>query len=165
MSVLTNNRRNSLGFTLLEMLIAMTILAIVVMASIPSNKSKYVRPQVEESIRIGETYQQLVLEYYRQFNEFPMDNEAANLPPEHMISGNYLVSLRLADGALHLTFGNKAHEDISGQELSLRPIYVPGQHNTPISWICGNDYVPSGMLAAGVNLTSVDAQNLPPRCR
>ncbi|HMB73054.1 MAG TPA: pilin, partial [Gammaproteobacteria bacterium] len=69
------------------------------------------------------------------------------------------------DGAMHVTFGNKAHTRISGSVLSIRPLYVTENPTSPISWNCGLSPPPNGMSAQGDDETDVVLQFLPAACR
>ena len=120
---------------------------------------------MSESLNLVSGYQLQIEQYYMLNNEFPADNEAAGIPPSQAILGNYLEAAELVDGALHLQLGNKIRPELKGKFVSVRPIFVPGTANTPISWICGNDTVPPNMLAAGENRTDIESFRLPVSCR
>ena len=153
------------GFTLIEMLVVLAIIALLALATIPTGGGKFDQAAVSESLNLVSGYQLQIEQYYMLNNEFPEDNEAAGLPPSQTIMGNYLAAAELADGALHLQLGNKIRPELKGKFVSLRPIFVPGTENTPVSWICGNDTVPPNMLAAGENRTNIESFRLPVSCR
>lgn len=153
------------GFTLIEMMVVLSIIAILVTLAIPSSRGRLARPQIEESLSLVADYQQQVVDYYKIMGEFPADNAVIGMPAPDRIVGNYLAAVTLDRGALHLELGNKIGEGLSGQVVSLYPVYVQGSANSPVSWVCGISAVPDGMTAAGDNLTTVEMIFLPSRCR
>ncbi len=153
------------GFTLLEIMVVLAILSILVVMALPSNEGRYNRIRIEESLKLVDRFKSDVEAYYLVHQEFPATNDSANIPLPHQIIGNFLSETQLSDGALHLRLGNKISQQLQGQIISLRPVFVPGSEKAPISWICGHDTVPAGMVVAGENRTSVDIKYLPLSCR
>lgn len=153
------------GFTLIEMMVVLSIIAILVTLAIPNTRGRLARPQIEESLALVTDYQQQVVAYYKVMGEFPADNDTIGMPAPDRIVGNYLAAVTLEQGALHLELGNKIGEGLAGQVVSLYPVYVQGSTNSPVSWVCGISAVPEGMTAAGDNLTTVEMAFLPTRCR
>ena len=113
-----------------------------------------------------EPFQEDIERYYRATNgDFPKDNSAAGMPEALKIKGNYLRKLEVRDGVLHLHLGQNLPENLHGKIVSIRPVYVHDSPSSPISWICAQAKVPTGMRAAGRNLTTLDQAFLPGRCR
>ncbi|MFT5576344.1 MAG: type IV pilus assembly protein PilA [Bermanella sp.] len=79
--------------------------------------------------------------------------------------GSYLQRVDVDNGAMHLQFGRKFPESLSGKVLSIRPMVVEGSPSSPISWVCGYDAVPEGMQAQVDNLMDLEQRYLPIRCR
>ena len=57
---------------------------------------------------------------------FPSDNAAAGLPNPELLMGNYVTAVRVEEGAIHITFGNRADKSIANTMLSLRPAFPTG---------------------------------------
>lgn len=152
------------GFTLIEVLVVLAILSILAMLALPSSDGKINRVRIQETLKLVDPYKAPIEGYYRLTEEFPEDNEAAGLPLPEQIIGNFLIETKLADGAIHLRLGNKIGTALQGKVISLRPIFVPGVEAAPISWICGYDTVPDGMVVAGENLTDIERTYLPLSC-
>ncbi len=55
---------------------------------------------------------------------------------------NYVSSVAVESGAIHITFGNSVNGLIRGKTLSLRPAVVLDAPIVPVAWICGNAAAP-----------------------
>lgn len=157
-------KKNASGFTLIEVLIVLAIISILAVIALPSSEGKINRVRIQETLKLVDQYKGRIEAYYRLKEEFPVDNEEAGLPEPQQIIGNFLAETQVIDGALHLYLGNKISPDLAGKVISVRPIFVPAAEGAPISWICGYDTVPAGMVVAGENLTNVDRTVLPISC-
>lgn len=153
------------GFSLIEILVVLAIISILAVMAIPSKKGQIDRVRVNEALSLIEHYKKTIEAIYMIEGEFPLDNEAAGLPMPNEIVGNFLSATYIDRGAFHLQLGNKISADLQGKTVSVRPIFVPDVHNAPVSWICGNDTVPNGMIAAGENRTNIGLAHLPLKCR
>lgn len=153
------------GFTLIEMMVVLAIIAIVAMFAIPTVESPVVRKQVLESLELIEDYKKAQVVVYKMGLDFSKDNAAAGIPKPELILGNYISSVELQDGAFHLYFGKKANSVLQGKILTVHPIVVIGSAESPASWICGYSSVPEGMAAKGENKTTVELKHLPIFCR
>ena len=87
------------------------------------------------------------------------------LPEPERLVGNYVSALRVEDGAIHITFGNKATDTIKGKVLTLRPAVVEGATVVPVAWVCGPGVAPDKMTLRGTNRTDVPTGSLPVTCR
>ena len=96
---------------------------------------------------------------------FPADNAAAGLPPADRIVNNYISSVAVKDGAIHITFGNRASGTIRGKVLSLRPATVDDAPVVPVTWVCGYAGPPAKMTVKGENRTNIPTNFLPFICR
>lgn len=153
------------GFSLMEMLIVLAIISIILVATIPSGGGRVDQAAIAETVELMKNYKPQIEGYYRSQGEFPVDNATAGLPEADSIVGNYMSAVFLLDGALHVRLGNKIRAELRGKYISLRPIFVPGVANAPISWVCGTDTVPADMVAAGENRTDISSASLPVACR
>ena len=153
------------GFTLIEMMVVLTIIAVLVMMAMPNTKGRLARTQIEESLKLAEDFQGQIEDYYRMSGDWPETNATLHMPDPERIIGNYVVALTLDRGALHMELGNKIGEGLDGRVVSLTPVYVPGSPQSPVSWVCGLSRVPDGMQAAGDNLTDIEPAYLPNRCK
>lgn len=153
------------GFTLLEMLVVLAIIAILATLVMPSNANRHIQKQVLESVELVERYQGNLEALYVATGAFPEDNKAAGMPEPEKIIGHFLQRVDVENGAMHLQFGRKFPESLAGKRLSIRPLIVEGSPGSPVSWVCGYDAVPQGMKANADNRTNLELTHLPLRCR
>lgn len=157
--------RKSSGFTLMEMMVVLAIIAVLALFMMPVPQDNITRKQIAESLELIEVYKKQLTLNYQTNQTFPDFNKDAGIPEPEKLLGNFVTKIELKDGAFHLHFGNKAHLNLKEKVISVRPIRVKGSPESPISWICGLSPVPEGMEAVGNNLTNVDRKHLPLGCR
>jgi type IV pilus assembly protein PilA len=153
------------GFTLIEMMVGVAIIAILALMMLPSYQDKLVRDQVVEALPLADVATKPVAAAWASARSLPADNAAAGLPPADKIVGNLVSSVAVQGGAIHLTFGNRANGQIKGKVLTLRPAVVEDAPVVPIAWVCGYAPVPDKMTVKGENRTNVPPVYLPFRCR
>ena len=158
------NCQNDCGFTLMEMIVVLAIISILALAAMPSSTGKINRAYISENLQLVEPFTEAIAKNYAITGSFPADNTEAGFPKPELITGNYLESVEVENGALHLTLGQKIGGDLKGKILSLRPVYVPDAVSTPISWICGYDAIPEKMDTPAENRTDIDRSSLPLQC-
>ena len=150
---------------MIEMLLVLSIVAVLALMIIPSFYPVKARGQIAESLEIAEPLKDAITSQYQLLQSFPKDNEEAKLPQPGYLIGNYTASTNLENGALHIVLGNKIIKPLDGKTLSLRPITVIDSTQSPISWVCGYSGVPKGMQAASDNKTDIEKKFLPIKCR
>jgi type IV pilus assembly protein PilA len=152
------------GFTLIEMLMVVGVIAILSLMALPSYLDRVIRKQIEESLPIAEVAKAPIAAAWATLQDFPADNAAALLPPADKIVGNHVSAVTVKDGAIHVTFGNNANGALKGKVLTLRPAVVEDTPVVPVAWVCGNAAVPAKMTARGSNATTVPNGYLPFAC-
>lgn len=153
------------GFTLMEMMVVLAIIAILAVFMMPVPQDNITRKQIAESLELIELYKKQLTLNYQTSSSFPDSNKDADIPEPEKLIGNFVTKIELKQGAFHLYFGNKAHLNLKEKIISVRPIRVKGSPESPISWICGLSPVPEGMEAVGNDLTNIDRKFLPLACR
>ncbi|KKK89142.1 hypothetical protein LCGC14_2736090 [marine sediment metagenome] len=154
----------SKAFSLIEMLVVLTIIAILLTIAIPSSDGKVDKIRIRETIKLISLYKDKIAEFYTVNGVFPESNEQAGIPEPEKIIGNYLSAVEIKKGGFHLLLGNKISSKLQGKTLTIRPVFVPESLLSPISWICGYDAIPEGMESPTSNNTDIEKQLLPLEC-
>jgi type IV pilus assembly protein PilA len=138
------------GFTLIELMIVVAIIAILAAIAIPAYQNYLIRAQVAEGMSLVGAAKTGVAEYYGNYGSFPSTNASAGITAAASISGNYVSGVAISTGGLiTATFsGPKVNTNISGKTLILSPIANGGS----INWTCSTT-------------SSVPQQYLPATCR
>jgi type IV pilus assembly protein PilA len=158
-------QRKNLGFSAIEIMVVMAILVILAMIAIPSSLARIVKTQVAGTIPWADVATEPIEQSWKVNKTLPPDNTAVGLPSPEKIVSNFVTSLMVQDGAIHMTLGNKVHPKIQGKILSIRPAVVEDSQIVPIAWVCGNASPPPPMVVKGENMTSIPDEYLPQSCR
>jgi type IV pilus assembly protein PilA len=135
--------KNQKGFTLIELMIVVAIIAILAAIAISQYQDYVIRSQVSEGSSLADGTKTAVAEFYNNTGRFPASNESAGLAAETEIQGNYVSQLTVfgtgaEPGVIAATFsssGNqKANEAIDTAILEFSPI----THGGSIQWTCGD---------------------------
>jgi type IV pilus assembly protein PilA len=153
------------GFTLLELMVVLGVVAILALMAIPTYQDKFVRDQIAEALPLADIVKPPVAASWALLQSFPADNAAAGLPVADKIVNNTISSVAIQAGAIHITFGNRANGVIRGKILTLRPAVVEDAPIVPVTWVCGYATAPEKMTIKGENKTNLPPGYLPVRCR
>ena len=161
----SNSTPSSRGFTLIELMVVVAIIAILALMAVPSYRDKYIREQVIEAMRLTDIAKGPIAAAWATTKTFPDDNAAAGLPAPDKVVGNYVKSLTVEAGAIHVVFGNQANGALRGMTLSLRPAVVEDAPIVPVAWVCGFVAAPEKMTVLAANKTDLPKGWLPVNCR
>src|SRR5262245_49056219 len=114
----------SRGFTLLELMVVVGIVAILALLAIPTYQDKFIRDELAEALPLADSAKPPIALAWSLLQNCPADNAAAGRPVADKIVNNFIKSVAVQGGAIHITFGNKAHGAINGKILTLRPAVV-----------------------------------------
>lgn len=153
------------GFTLIELMIVISIIGILATMAVPSFQDRVIRTQVSEGLGLAELAKQAVQAHYSKTRRLPSNNEAAGLPPADRIVGTFVSAVSVLDGVVTITFGNQSNRNLANKKIALRPATVPDYPQVPIAWVCGTAGVPNKMRVNGDNSTDLPAHHLPLDCR
>lgn len=127
----------SQGFTLLEVLIAMSIVSILAMIAIPYYQDYRTRTKVAGEFGLVEPVKKRVTEEFLVKGVWPSDNSAAlvNAPADY--HGQYLQSVEVVDvptaGALKLTYDNTKLPALGANNVI---VFYPQPGDGAVSWRC-----------------------------
>jgi type IV pilus assembly protein PilA len=157
----------SRGFTLIELMIVITIIGILASLAVSAYQTFTVRAQVSEGLNFAAGTKAPIVDAYTNGGIAPANRAAAGMTPMATDSrGSYVTSVEIINGRVDITFGGPlAHQDIIGTALSLTPYETAG--NTVV-WRCGNAVPPAGVLLNGGSghvAPTVDPRYLPSTCR
>ena len=132
------------GFTLIELMIVVAIIAILAAIAIPAYQDYLVRTQVSEGAVLTDGAKTAISEFYSNTGTFPGSNLSAGLATAASISGKYVskVDVSATKGQIVATFGTGANKAIQTQTFVLSAV----THTGSISWTCTKSTVASKYL-------------------
>ena len=145
-------------------MIVLMIIAILLTLALPDLTKKQAREQVMAALEYSDNFKGDITAFYSLTYRFPVDNEELKLPEPGQLINTLIEETSIEDGAIQITFGNKATHSLQGKILSIRPITVDDSPRSPVDWICGYAKPVKGTTANGENKTSVEQKNLPTPC-
>ena len=157
--------KNNSGFTLIELMIVISIISILATMAVPSFQDQVIRTQVKESYNLCQFVMNLVETYYKETKNFPKNNSTAGLPSPDKIIGNYVEKVGLSQGTIHITLGNRVNRHVAGKVISIRPAIVKDEPLVPIAWVYGYASVPEGMTVMDNNQSNILHKFLPVNSR
>jgi len=107
------------GFSLMELMIVLAIVAILTAIGVPAYQTYTTRAKFAEVFSLSSPAQLAVAEYQQTTGEWPQDNEQAGLTAPTDITGNYVGSVAIQNHQILITFKDDAGADIAGQSTIL----------------------------------------------
>ena len=138
------------GFTLIELMIVVAIIAILAAIALPAYQDYLIRSQVSEGSTLASGAKTAVAEFYSNTGRFPPANASAGLAAAGDIEGKYVseVNVGTTAGTIQATFsGPDANAKIAADILIFSAITRAGS----LEWTCKS--------------TTIDQKYLPTSCR
>ena len=141
------------GFTLIELMIVVAIIAILAAIAIPAYQNYLIRAQVTEGMSLATGAKAAVWDFYSNTGRYPPSNQSAGLPSNgSSIAGKYVQSVSVASGKITAIF-NSTDANVAIHDKTL--VLSPNSGGDTIVWTCN----PTGTANA------VDPKYLPSSCR
>lgn len=139
------------GFTLIELMIVVTIIGILAAVAVPMYLDYSVRSQVADGLTLAKGAKNAVTEYFQDRGVMPGNNTDAGLSPGPQIAGKYTSSVVVGnqDGVITITYGNEANAVINGETLTLT---AGTAEAGSVQWTCASGGV-------------IEDKHLPAACR
>ncbi len=142
----TTMKNTQKGFTLIELMIVVAIIAILAAIAIPAYQDYLVRTQVSEGAVLADGAKTAVAEFYSNTGRMPAANGSAGLATPASISGQYVSSITVANGLITALYtGPKANTVLSSNSSTL--LLSPITHAGSVEWHCkAGNVLPSKYL-------------------
>jgi type IV pilus assembly protein PilA len=157
--------RPATGFSIIELMVVLAIMAILAMVALPNTQDRIVRDQIIEAAKLAEVAKKPIAAHWAASQAWYGSNVEAGLPAEDRVVSNLVKSVAIDNGAIHMTFGNQVNGGIKDKILTFRPAYVDGAPVVPITWVCSNANPPANMTVQGTDRTTVADRFKPLNCK
>ena len=107
------------GFTLIELMIVVSIIGILAALAIPAYQGYSIRAQISEGFVLSGPVTIAVTSFYEQSGRFPVDNAEAALESPTTYAGQYVESISVNGADVSIQYGNRANLEISGWSVIL----------------------------------------------
>ena len=132
------------GFTLIELMIVVAIIAILAAIAIPAYQDYLIRSQVSEGAVLADGAKTAVGEYYSNRGVFPPANSSAGLAAASSIAGQYVSKVAMVGGVITAYYGGAKANKVLTAATTL--VMSPVTHAGSVEWHCSGGSVPSKYL-------------------
>lgn len=153
--IISMKRGAQKGFTLIELMVVVAIIAILAAFALPMFQDYTKRARVAEGLSMADGLKTQILEYYSSSGKWPTVNSDAGLASAASLSGKAVSSITVAAanndgvGKIIITYNDKVQQGAKTVTLTAKDTGSSGLTGV-MQWTCTG---------------TVDARYLPPECR
>ena len=126
------------GFTLIELMIVVAIIAILAAIALPAYQDYVIRSQVSEGAVLSDGAKTAVAEFFSNTGHAPTNNTSAGLASDQSVVGKFVDDVKVAGGVITATYastgGFRANTKIATSTLVFSPSFSTGS----TSWKCSS---------------------------